>query len=557
MAEVIGTMLNQKRIKSLLWTCTILVLAVTLCALVMSREYTSQIISQEKLYGSSGENLKDFVESNGNLIAQSADPWINCDLIVKGRIACIEIDVDCLDAKGSSCQIFDTDTWQSYRKNLHEGRNYIYLYNSELEWNSQHLRFDIVEAVGASVSVNRVVINPVLPVLVYFFIMILEVLALGCLGVFIVRKFVLVIRCDAIKVNKKFFLWGINIAAIICIAYLLIIYLRIRPDLLIMCLAILGLYFLARKYKLTLNHEPKPVNTMRIAIMLFSMAFSISCVAGKHIVIEGDFYTGRYLENYITEYSLKDAAGFIALAIVVYCGLLLGLDRLWKVKLISHDETSLNVRWKAMFVMLACWIPYFLVYYPGFILGDSCSSIHQALGEYGLKNHHPIIYTLFIRICLNIGKIFGDLTLGCAIYTILQMLYVSYALGVSIEFLLHKGINRKIGIAITLFFGLTPFYAQVSISMWKDPIFSATVLLWTILLLNDSNKRDFALKNTFLLLLICFTRNNGIYIAVFCEIMAVFIYVVSRKRNQEKIKIWIVSNAIVIACGGGDNRTII
>lgn len=134
-----GINMNRKQIRLLL-VCAILALVIVLCALVMSREYTSQIISQEKLYGSFGENLKDFVESNGNLIAQSADPWINCDLDAKGRIACIEIDVDCLDAKGSSCQIFDTDTWQSYRKNLHEGRNYIYLYNSELEWNSQHLR---------------------------------------------------------------------------------------------------------------------------------------------------------------------------------------------------------------------------------------------------------------------------------------------------------------------------------------------------------------------------------------------------------------------------------
>ena len=76
--------------------------------------------------------------------------------------------------------------------------------------------------------------------------------------------------------------------------------------------------------------------------------------------------------------------------------------------------------------IFAVWLPYLIVYYPGYIFGDTLYSILQAIGSSPLDNHHPVFYTLFIKVCLKIGNLLGGgNTLGCAIYCLIQMLYMS------------------------------------------------------------------------------------------------------------------------------------
>ena len=129
-----------------------------------------------------------------------------------------------------------------------------------------------------------------------------------------------------------------------------------------------------------------------------------------------------------------------------------------------------------------------MIYYPGFIFGDSLGSIAQALGVAKLYNHHPIFYTLFLKMCLSLGIFIKDITFGCAVYTIVQMIYIALCLGYQICWIRNKGIGIKICIILTVFFGCIPFFAQNSIAMWKDPIFSSTLAVWSLVL------ADFALS---------------------------------------------------------------
>ena len=343
---------------------------------------------------------------------------------------------------------------------------------------------------------------------------------------------------------------------------------------------------------------PPTTRRRKTWIAVFSCVFSLACIQGALLRITGEPYTDLVKKNYMGYFRLRDAAAMAILAFCTYYLIRLSIPLIQRLNsnlhLIRYPEQSVSKegkktdkasagktaskrgkalfskRWKekradttrsflsrhrslllSMAFLFLCWLPYFISYYPGFILGDSCSSIRQALGLEKFSNHYPVMYTLFIRLCLNIGDFFGSLTFGCAVYSLIQMLFLAYALAKSIQWLGRRGVPWQFCILLTIFFGLTPFFAQISIAMWKDPIFSAAILLWTLLLLDhirppDNSEKQkkfpwfqmdwrFFLKGTLLLLLICLSRNNGIYIAIFCLIVFVVLLVFTGNRHHRYI----------------------
>lgn len=89
--------------------------------------------------------------------------------------------------------------------------------------------------------------------------------------------------------------------------------------------------------------------------------------------------------------------------------------------------------------------------------------------------------------CLSLGIFIKDITFGCAVYTIVQMIYIALCLGYQICWIRNKGIGIKICIILTVFL-VVFLFAQNSIAMWKDPIFSSTLAVWSLVL------ADFALS---------------------------------------------------------------
>ena len=321
------------------------------------------------------------------------------------------------------------------------------------------------------------------------------------------------------------------------------------------------------------NRELPPLSASgKYWILLFSVILSSASIQGSLLRIKGETYTGLVKENYIGYFTARDAAALAIFAAGLYYSIRLLLPLLQKFNnhlqlkkpsepLVHSERNAESPRKKegilhgnrsflmTMAALFLCWFPYFVAYYPGFILGDSCSSLRQALKMDDLSNHYPVMYTLFIRFCLSIGNVFGSLTFGCAIYTLLQMVFLSYALARSIQWLCGHGLPWQGGALLTVFFGLTPFFGQISIAMWKDPVFSASLLLWTLLLLDhvypqrrkEENKKGihphsidwtFLLKNSILLLLICLSRNNGIYLALFCALVFIITSLLCAKKKR-------------------------
>lgn len=544
----------KKKGRIVLFFLFILILLMIYIAICLYK-YPQVVLNKEDLYQNHTERLKDFEITETGLRATTNDPWIDVFLDNMMPIRTFEVDVVDVNSLGGMCEIFETENWKSIRHVLETGKNYIYLYNSsEGTWYEKNLRLDLVEVENATIQIDKVVINSQYSIIRYSVIKFFSLIAVFIVIISLFKKLsndtIDFVNNTGIQISMKKLL-GIS-ASMIMSAYIMI-YMRLPQGGLLWLVTATGLCTLFKQKKASINKVES------VIFLLYSFLFSIANIMGMHIITNGNFYFGLLNENYITSYTFNDIVGLFVLTYVFWRLLVWGYNKFTlnynKVDLHCNTvKVDIKVCIPIALVLFALWIPYFVVYYPGFIFPDSLSSIYQALGA-PLNNHHPIVYTLFIKVCLRFGMIIKDITFGCAIYTIIQMAYIAFALGYMICWLKGKGVSRRICIIIMLCFGFLPFIAQNSIAMWKDPIFSASILLWSIHLfdyvLSDgeilNSDKYYLIKSCLLILLICFSRNNGFYLILVSELVFIILLILKRKeKNVELRKICFSTGVMLI-----------
>lgn len=187
-------------------------------------------------------------------------------------------------------------------------------------------------------------------------------------------------------------------------------------------------------------------------------------------------------------------------------------------KFLKTNKASFFIVWGIIFV---AWIPYFLKYYPGLTTSDSINQIYQAIGVTQISNHHPIMHTLIISICMHIGNNLLNYNFGLAIYSIVQMLIMSAIFSFSIYYMAKKELPKYIIIIATIFYAFYPVNGLFSIIMWKDVIFAGLILLFTIciseLYFSEEKFLKSRLKKLLFILsifLVIMFRNNGLYVVI-------------------------------------------
>lgn len=280
------------------------------------------------------------------------------------------------------------------------------------------------------------------------------------------------------------------------------------------------------------NNKLKAVER-RLCIGL-ALIFDSLMVLGHHINVDAENrYMGLADVNYIIDYSWYDTIALIILGYGIYKVLsLLYLlitymisERHFQITYISDYKIDKKKLFLFMVILMVLWMPYLIIYSPGFIFSDTMSSLYQALGT-GLDNHHPVLYTLFIRFCINIGRLFGDITTGCIVYCVCQMAYMAFGFSYMLCWMEARfRINKMFSMILLVIYGCSSYIAQYSIAMWKDPIFSVTILLLTIIiadivLLSQDTRGGYCDKRLkyvvffSLTILLNFSRNNGLYITL-------------------------------------------
>lgn len=202
---------------------------------------------------------------------------------------------------------------------------------------------------------------------------------------------------------------------------------------------------------------------------VFSVLLSVSLVIGNKIKVESASFA---------KFSPVDILYFVVLALLLFVGsswLLSFIEKkegtLWTEK--NDGWTPLMMGGITMAVIVLAWLPYFLRYYPGSLTVDSMYVLGQAVSGFTLSDWHPFTYTLLVRLFVNIGLLLGDITAGVALFTVVQMLFMAATLSYGVMWLAKKRVHRVVLVIVAAYFALSPVFAVMALTMWKDVPFAA------------------------------------------------------------------------------------
>ena len=175
-----------------------------------------------------------------------------------------------------------------------------------------------------------------------------------------------------------------------------------------------------------------------------------------------------------------------------------------------------------MMVLLACWSPFLIVFFPGSVCWDLGEMAAQYFGLRQINTWHPVFLTGLYGVLLRFGRLFHSDNLGTALYMLLQTLALSYAFARTVELLRRWGLPRWLRLAALGFFSLTPIFGGYAQSICKDTFYTAFLLLFALNIMEVLAGREqgkapspAALAGLFGWgLLSCLVRSNGLYVVL-------------------------------------------
>ena len=170
-----------------------------------------------------------------------------------------------------------------------------------------------------------------------------------------------------------------------------------------------------------------------------------------------------------------------------------------------------------MLVLLLCWLPVLLAYWPGMLNYDFVGEYAQhTSGSY--SSIHPLLHSALMNGVIALGSLLHSPTLGLLLMTLLQMALFAASLAHACVFAQRRGAPVWMLALLTALFGLHPVFSVMALSMTKDTLFAAAVLtlsLETAGMIEDSaayfaDKRRIALY-VLLTIAAALMRNNGVF----------------------------------------------
>ena len=189
-----------------------------------------------------------------------------------------------------------------------------------------------------------------------------------------------------------------------------------------------------------------------------------------------------------------------------------------------------------MLILIVCWSPYLLAFFPGTVCWDLGEMVAQFFGQTEMDTWHPVFTTWVMGSCVWIGRLFGSDNLGAALFTLLQTLALSHALSEAVLFMGRAKAGRGMRWAAVLFFALTPIWGGYAQFISKDTLYTSALLLFTLSALDVLLTREAAVRDAAKLfvwgLLSCLLRSNGLYVVLPTALVMIPFAVKGKSRLQ-------------------------
>ncbi len=187
-------------------------------------------------------------------------------------------------------------------------------------------------------------------------------------------------------------------------------------------------------------------------------------------------------------------------------------------------------------VILACWLPYIILTYPGVVWYDTQQ---QLLQWFGFKNtftdgtffsdQHPVLDTVIFGVFVQLGGALGSRDVGPFLYSIVQAVVTASALVSAVRYSHDIGLSRRFCTVELLFFALFPVIPLYSIGMVKDSVFLPFFIWFTIVFIEVIRTQARSLHDSktvavliFLSLAVSLTKKTGFYVVVLSCVVALF-----------------------------------
>ena len=178
--------------------------------------------------------------------------------------------------------------------------------------------------------------------------------------------------------------------------------------------------------------------------------------------------------------------------------------------------------------------------YPGLYSVDSIDIVNQALGQShyslwyryeGLSNHHPVLYTLSVKLFLTI---FGYNASSFAILSFTQSILVAASISYAALWAYEKTGRLAFAFSLVVLLAINPIVQCYAITLWKEVLFGCVFLTYMIHFLRyreggRTRNREFLLFVFGLLLSLL--RSNGFVVVI----VSLLIVLVDRCKEGARI----------------------
>lgn len=191
-----------------------------------------------------------------------------------------------------------------------------------------------------------------------------------------------------------------------------------------------------------------------------------------------------------------------------------------------------------LLIILICWVPYIIAFYPGFVPSDGLKQLNNYFGSGNFTDHHPAFSSFLMGWAMRLGRKLGSDNLGIFLFTGPQTLVCAAVMAGCFPLFKDMKTPAQLRALSLISFALLPIWPNYAYSLLKDSSYMVLMLLFTILLirliLNPEifclSFRNMALL-TVTLALMMLVRHEGKYVAA---VIFLLLFFQSEPRKQWK-----------------------
>lgn len=217
------------------------------------------------------------------------------------------------------------------------------------------------------------------------------------------------------------------------------------------------------------------------------------------------------------------------------------------IKLEQKEKKQVEVKhkWLIYFsIIIICWIPTLLAFYPGIISYDGGYQIRDFIFKQELK-HHPILVTALYTGFYNFGlNVLGSPTLGMFLYSIFQMCFMATIFSYSVKFIEEETDKKWVRNISIIFYAIFPYNQLFSMITTKDVLFAGFTIIF-ILKLYKILKQKYQLHKCIYMILISvlmlLSRNNVVLTMKVSLVLMILIFIKDKYQLIKIISIFLIT----------------